>query len=104
VHPAKALPSSWHWKVAGSLAVKLKVAAVEFVGFAGFVPMVVVGGVLSIVTVCFAEFRVFPALSIARARTWYVPSAGCELQVTEYDGPVELVPISVEGVHDVPRQ
>jgi hypothetical protein len=104
VHAAKALPSSWHWKVAGSLAVKLNVAEVEFVGFAGLVPIVVVGAVLSIVTVCFAELSVLPALSIARARTWYVPSAGCAFHVTEYDGPLELVPIRVEGVHDVPRQ
>jgi hypothetical protein len=66
---AKALPSTWHWKVAGSLAVKLKVAEVELVGLTGFVPMVVVGGVLSIAIVCLAEFSVLPATSIARAST-----------------------------------
>jgi hypothetical protein len=66
--------------------------------------MVVLGAVLSIVTVRLAESSVFPAASIARATIWYVPSAGCELQVTEYAGPVELDPINSEGAHDEPAQ
>jgi hypothetical protein len=44
--------------------------------------MLPVGAVVSIVTVCFELSREFPASSNTRARTWYEPFTGVELQVT----------------------
>ena len=76
-------PSRRHSNVEpGSLAVKEKIADVAFVGFAGPDAMLVCGAVLSMVTVRFAESVALPAASRTRARTWYTPSAGCELQTT----------------------
>jgi hypothetical protein len=65
-------PSSWHWNVLPpSVDVKLKLAAVEFVGFVGLAVMVVFGAVASIVHVKLAgEGSVFPAVSTAL--TWNV--------------------------------
>ena len=51
VQGAKAPASSWHWKVLGSPAEKLKVGVGSFDGLAGFAVSVAVGATVSIVHV-----------------------------------------------------
>ena len=60
-----------------SLAEKVKSGAVEFDGSVGLVSIVVSGAVLSIVKVRLSgEPSTLPAVSVARLRTTYWPSAG----------------------------
>jgi hypothetical protein len=72
VHAVKAAPSRLQANVEpASVDVKLKLGAVELLGFAGLEVIVVSGGVVSIVHVKLAGVRsVFPAGSVAR--TWKV--------------------------------
>jgi hypothetical protein len=76
VQSAKAAPSSLHSNVdPASVDVKLKPAAVWFVGFAGPAVMVVFGGVRSIVQLYVAGVgSAFPTASSARTRKVRAPS------------------------------
>jgi hypothetical protein len=70
VHAEYPPVSSSHWNVEPAwLEVKLKLTE-PVLGLAGAAVIVVSGSVLSTVTVCFVESSVFPAASVARARTW----------------------------------
>jgi hypothetical protein len=77
VQVANASASSLHWNVEpASVEVKLKLAVVWFVGFAGPAVIVVFGAVRSTVQVCCAgEPSTFPAGSVARTLKVWLPPA-----------------------------
>ena len=69
MHAANPPPSSSHSKVEPAW-VEVKVKLTDAVlGLVGATVIVVSGGELSTTTVCLAELRMFPAASVARART-----------------------------------
>jgi hypothetical protein len=70
VHAPHVPPSIRHWNVEPpSLELKVKAADVEAVGSVGFEPIVVWGGVVSIVNVRLVGVWTFAATSVARTRT-----------------------------------
>jgi hypothetical protein len=77
VHGLKLAPSMLHLNVdPGSLELKLKLALVWFVGFAGEDVIIVSGGVVSTVQVCAAGVgSVLPAGSVALTSKVWLPSA-----------------------------
>ena len=76
VHALNAAPSRRHSKVAPpSGEAKVKLAAVEFVGFAGFVEIVVSGPTVTIVQLKVAVLPVLPAGSVALTWKLWGPSA-----------------------------
>ena len=52
-------------------------------GSVGSESIAVSGGVLSTLTGAIAESTALPTLSVARATSWYAPSAGCPDHATE---------------------
>ena len=73
-HATKATPSSEHWKLAASLAPKVKLAQLALVNGGGPERRKVSAGALSIVTDA-ATVASFPELSTAMATTVAAPSA-----------------------------
>ncbi|TMC64718.1 MAG: hypothetical protein E6J17_03255 [Chloroflexi bacterium] len=90
------------------MLLKVKLAVDTFVGFAGPLPIVGRGGtVLSMVKVPETAAAVFPALSVARARSVYAPSAGKFAAENVHDHavvPVATKRTSLALPNDVPFQ
>jgi hypothetical protein len=76
VQAANAAPSRLHLKVEpGSLALKLKLAALELLGFEGPALIVASGGIVSIVQPALAVVLVLPAWSVDLTWKLCTPSA-----------------------------
>jgi len=83
-HEANAPPSRLHSNATPASPEASANVGEALLGSDGVELKFVSGAVLSIVTGIAAVSVVFPTLSVARATTWYVPSAGCPDHVADH--------------------